>query len=143
VSATLPATTSKAPRANWNDAEITALIDYLIKHIADVGDGGNFKKATFTGALRGVGPHHSVGLSIDVQVEISIGELSILIEVDRYVITVCTDHMVLCKILVVSSSVVTPVFLVCLQCSTYHLAQVFTLSSPFRLCHKHITDGSH
>jgi hypothetical protein len=48
ISTTLPATTSKAPRDNWNDAEITALIDYLIEHIAEVGDGGNFKKATFT-----------------------------------------------------------------------------------------------
>jgi hypothetical protein len=59
MSTTLPATTSKAPRANWNDAEITALINYLIKHIAEVGDGGNFKKATFTGAFGAVGPHHS------------------------------------------------------------------------------------
>jgi hypothetical protein len=57
VSTTLPATTSKAPRTNWNDAEITALINYLIEHIAEVGDGGNFKKAMFTGALRAVGPH--------------------------------------------------------------------------------------
>jgi hypothetical protein len=61
MSTTLPTTTSKAPRANWNDAEITALIDYLIEHIAEVGDGGNFKKATFTGALGAVGPHHSAG----------------------------------------------------------------------------------
>jgi hypothetical protein len=59
MSTTPPATTSKAPRANWNEAEITALIDYLVEHIAEVGDGGNFKKATFTGALRTVGPHHS------------------------------------------------------------------------------------
>jgi hypothetical protein len=61
MSTTLPTTTSKAPRANWNNAEITALIDYLVKHIAEVGDGGNFKKATFAGALRAVGPHHSAG----------------------------------------------------------------------------------
>jgi hypothetical protein len=60
MSTTLP-TTSKAPRANWNDAEITALINYLIEHMAEVGDGGNFKKATFTGALGAVGPHHSAG----------------------------------------------------------------------------------
>jgi hypothetical protein len=33
MSTTLPTTTSKAPRANWNDAEITALIDYLIKNL--------------------------------------------------------------------------------------------------------------
>jgi hypothetical protein len=56
MSTTLPVTTSKAPRANWNDAEITALIDCLIEHIAEVEDGGNFKKATFTRALRAVGP---------------------------------------------------------------------------------------
>jgi hypothetical protein len=61
MSTTLPATISKAPRANWNDAEITALIDYLIEHIAEVGDGGNFKKAMFTKALRAVGPHHCAG----------------------------------------------------------------------------------
>jgi hypothetical protein len=59
ISTTLP--TSKAPRANWNDAEITALIDYLVKHMAEVGDGGNFKKAMFAGALRAVGPYHSAG----------------------------------------------------------------------------------
>jgi hypothetical protein len=61
MSTTLPATTSKAPRANWNNAEITALINYLVKHIAEVGDGENFKKATFTRALGAVGPHHSAG----------------------------------------------------------------------------------
>jgi hypothetical protein len=61
MSTTLPAATSKAPRANWNDAKITALIDYLIEHIAEVGDGGNFKKAMFTGALGAVGPYHSAG----------------------------------------------------------------------------------
>jgi hypothetical protein len=62
MSTTLPATTSKASRANWNDAEITALVNYLVKHIAEV-DGGNFKETMFTGALRAVGPHHSVGPS--------------------------------------------------------------------------------
>jgi hypothetical protein len=51
MSTTLPATTSKAPRANWNDAEITALINSLVKHIAEVGDGGNFKKTTVTTRL--------------------------------------------------------------------------------------------
>jgi hypothetical protein len=61
ISSTLPATISKASRANWNNAEITALIDYLVEHIAEVGDSGNFKKATFTGALGAVGPHYSVG----------------------------------------------------------------------------------
>jgi hypothetical protein len=61
MSTTLPATTSKAPRANWNNAEITALIDYLVKHIAKMGDSGNFKKAVFTRALGAVGPHHSAG----------------------------------------------------------------------------------
>jgi hypothetical protein len=34
---TLPTTTSKAPRANWNDTKITALIDYLVKHKAEMG----------------------------------------------------------------------------------------------------------
>jgi hypothetical protein len=61
MSTTLPATTSKAPRANWNNAEITALIDYFVEHIAEVGDGGNIKKAMFTRALGAVGPHHSPG----------------------------------------------------------------------------------
>jgi hypothetical protein len=56
MSTTLPATTSKAPRANWNDTEITALINYFIEHIAEVGDSGNFKKATFTRALRALRP---------------------------------------------------------------------------------------
>jgi hypothetical protein len=59
MSTTVPATTHKAPRANWNNAEITALIDHLVEHIAKMPDGGNFKKVTFIGAFRAVGPHHS------------------------------------------------------------------------------------
>jgi hypothetical protein len=62
MSTTLSATTSKAPRANWNDAEITALISYLVEHIAKMGDSGNFKWAMLTGALGAVRPHHSAGL---------------------------------------------------------------------------------
>jgi hypothetical protein len=61
MSITLPATTHKVPRANWNDAEITALIDHLIEHMAKMGDGGNFKKVMFIGALRAIGPYHSAG----------------------------------------------------------------------------------
>jgi hypothetical protein len=61
MSTTLPATTHKAPRANWNDTEITALIDHLIEHMAEMGDGGNFKKTMFIGALRAIRPHHSAG----------------------------------------------------------------------------------
>jgi hypothetical protein len=37
------------------------LIGYLIKYIAGMGDSGNFKKVTFTGALGAVRPYNSAG----------------------------------------------------------------------------------
>ena len=38
---------SKPEKAVWNELETTALIDYLVAHKAEAGDGGNFKGANF------------------------------------------------------------------------------------------------
>ena len=37
-------------KANWNDAETLALVDYLWEHKAEAGDGGTFKDTTFNAA---------------------------------------------------------------------------------------------
>jgi len=43
-------TTEAGARANWKDQEVSALVDYLLEHKAEAGDGGNFKESTFTRA---------------------------------------------------------------------------------------------
>lgn len=36
--------------ASWTAQDETRLLDFLIMHAASAGDGGNFKRATFTAA---------------------------------------------------------------------------------------------
>ena len=43
--------TTKAEKAIWNEAETTALIDHLVAHKAEAGDGRNFKNATYNSVL--------------------------------------------------------------------------------------------
>jgi hypothetical protein len=45
----------------WVDAEVNALLDYLIEHKGEAGDGMNFKTATYRAALPHVAPHHVKG----------------------------------------------------------------------------------
>ena len=48
-------------RAQWTDLETHALLDYLIEHQSEGGDGMNFKPATFEKALDYIAPHHTKG----------------------------------------------------------------------------------
>ena len=41
---------TSAERADWNDEETAALVEYLWEHRAEGGDGGSFKDVTFRGA---------------------------------------------------------------------------------------------
>jgi hypothetical protein len=47
---------SKTKNAVWNDAENNALVDYLIEHKAEAGDGPNFKDVTYNGAAEAIAP---------------------------------------------------------------------------------------
>jgi hypothetical protein len=38
---------TKSEKAVWNDAETNILVDYLIEHKAEAGDGPNFKDMTY------------------------------------------------------------------------------------------------
>jgi hypothetical protein len=40
--------TSKPVKAHWNADETTALLDYLLQHISEAGDGVSFKPSTWT-----------------------------------------------------------------------------------------------
>ena len=37
----------KSEKANWNKAELAAMMDYLYNHRSEAGDGGSFKPVTF------------------------------------------------------------------------------------------------
>jgi len=47
---------SKTDKAKWNENETLALLNYLQEHIAQAGDGGNFKTSTFTAVAAAIGP---------------------------------------------------------------------------------------
>ena len=59
--ASTQATTSSAERAQWNDQEVTALVDYLHEHRAEAGDGGSFKGSTFNAAATQLVPFLTSG----------------------------------------------------------------------------------
>ena len=48
--------TSKPENAIWNDVETQSLINYLIEHKSEAGDGVKFKDPTFTGAAEAILP---------------------------------------------------------------------------------------
>jgi hypothetical protein len=48
-------------KANWNEQEVTALINYLYEHRAEAGDGGSFKNTTFNAAAAHIGPFLTQG----------------------------------------------------------------------------------
>jgi hypothetical protein len=47
---------TRKPASVWTAAEEIALLDYLNEHLAEAGDGANFKKATFTQAAIHIAP---------------------------------------------------------------------------------------
>lgn len=48
-------------KANWNDAETLALVNYLWEHRAEAGDGGTFKDATFNAAAAHIAREWTTG----------------------------------------------------------------------------------
>jgi hypothetical protein len=48
-------------KAKWNDAEITALVEYLWEHRAECGDGGSFKDPAYNAAADKIAPEWSAG----------------------------------------------------------------------------------
>jgi hypothetical protein len=43
-------------KAHWNTQEEAALIDYLLQHKAEAGDGGNFKSSGYNAAATHIAP---------------------------------------------------------------------------------------
>jgi len=43
-------------KAQWNESETSALLDYLVVHQAESGDAGNFKMATYNAAATAIAP---------------------------------------------------------------------------------------
>ena len=54
---------SKPEKASWNEEETTALINYLILHKAEAGDGANFKDATFRAVADSIAHLRTAGAS--------------------------------------------------------------------------------
>ena len=57
----LMATSASTERADWNDAETTAFVEYLWEHRAEGGDGGNFKDVTFRAAAEHIADKLTAG----------------------------------------------------------------------------------
>jgi hypothetical protein len=51
----------RAEKAIWDKEETFVLLDYFLDHKAEAGDGGNFKKATLTGALAVIAEYRTAG----------------------------------------------------------------------------------
>jgi hypothetical protein len=56
----MPQSTS-SPKAQWNEQEVTALLEYLHGHKAEAGDGGSFKMSTLNGAATHIQQHLTQG----------------------------------------------------------------------------------
>jgi hypothetical protein len=54
--------------AFWTSAEESAFVDFLVDNKAEAGDGGNFKTATYQGALGHVAPLYERGAAKTVKV---------------------------------------------------------------------------
>ena len=49
------------PKAQWNEQEVTALLEYLNGHKSEAGDGGSFKMSTFNVAAVHIQQHLTQG----------------------------------------------------------------------------------
>jgi hypothetical protein len=54
-------------KANWNDAETLALVDFLWEHRAEAGDGGTFKDTTFHAAADHIAKDWTTGAAKTVK----------------------------------------------------------------------------
>ena len=46
---------------NWNDVEMTRLVEYLWEHRSEAGDGGSFKATTWNAAATYLAPYQTAG----------------------------------------------------------------------------------
>jgi hypothetical protein len=56
--ATAPAPSDKA---QWNDEETLALVDFLLEHKSEIGDSGSYKMGTYNAAASSIAAHHTLG----------------------------------------------------------------------------------
>src|SRR6202044_789545 len=62
VATAIMATTPTAPdKAQWNENETIALVDFLLEHKSEIGDAGMFKMGTFNAAAGHIAVHHTSG----------------------------------------------------------------------------------
>src|ERR1700727_491346 len=54
LSSLLMSSSSRSAKAHWNEAETPALINFLVEHQGEAGDGGNFKTSTFQKAATAI-----------------------------------------------------------------------------------------
>jgi hypothetical protein len=62
VATALMATTPLASdKAQWNEGETTALVDFLLEHKSEMGEAGMYKMGTFNAAASHIAVHHTSG----------------------------------------------------------------------------------
>lgn len=61
MSAIVSSTAQVKPRAQWNDNEVAALVNYYHEHRSEICDGGNFKTPTYNAAAQAIAPFYTVG----------------------------------------------------------------------------------
>lgn len=61
VATALMATAPPTDKAQWNDAETLALVDFLLEHKSEIGDAGMYKMGTFNAAANEIAAHHTLG----------------------------------------------------------------------------------
>jgi hypothetical protein len=59
--ALLMATSGQQEKANWNDPETAAFIEYLWEHRSEGGNGGTFKDVTMRAAAEHIADKHDLG----------------------------------------------------------------------------------
>ena len=59
--ATVVMVTAPADKAQWNDQETKAFVDYLLEHKSEIGDAGSFKMGTFNATAEHISVHHTTG----------------------------------------------------------------------------------
>jgi hypothetical protein len=53
--------TAPSDKAQWNEDETMALVDYLLEHKSEIAEAGMFKMGTFNAAASHIAAHHTLG----------------------------------------------------------------------------------
>jgi hypothetical protein len=61
VATALMATAPPSDKAQWNEDETSALVDFLLEHKSEIGDAGMYKMGTFNAAAGNIAAHHTLG----------------------------------------------------------------------------------